>query len=153
MTSRLVELSDSECLALLGSGGVGRLGIVDRGYPLVLPLHFEVIEADQGPRLRVHTRVGNVIDHPGTIVCFEIDGMDARGDTGWSVLVRGILVAPHPATSDHGSVVDEHWQPLDIVPTQKRPTRSTAPSLGRFSGRSASSGASCMIRPVSGLTR
>ena len=43
------------------------------------------------PVIAIRTRAGNVIDHTGELVGFEIDGVDPARDGGWSVLVRGRL--------------------------------------------------------------
>jgi hypothetical protein len=120
MTARLIELSTAECESLLRVNSIGRLAIVERGFPIILPLHYETVDHPPGLRLCVHTRPGNVIDHPGMPVCFEIDGAELGSCAGWNVLVRGTLVSPArdgvPVSPDLG--VEAHTEPLEIVPIE-----------------------------------
>ncbi|RBY85720.1 pyridoxamine 5'-phosphate oxidase family protein [Blastococcus sp. TF02A-30] len=75
-----------ECYRLLRTQQIGRIGVNAEHYPLVLPVNFAV----DGTSLVIRT-------HPGTIlraaehanVTFEVDEIDQRTRTGWSVLVRG----------------------------------------------------------------
>jgi hypothetical protein len=70
--------------------------------------------------LAIRTRAGNVIDHPGRAVCFEIDGVDAGHDGGWSVVVRGTLVesSPDPDLDSSPFVSNDRDAWRLIVPTQ-----------------------------------
>ena len=53
---------------------------------------------DGAPVIAIRTRPGNVIDHTGELVAFEVDGVDAARDGGWSVLVHGRLSRVLPQT-------------------------------------------------------
>lgn len=83
-----------ECLELLAGDEIGRLAIVEAGHPLILPVNYVaegesiLIRTGQGSKLRA--------SH-GEPACFEIDGFDRAGRSGWSVVVRGPLrrVGPH----------------------------------------------------------
>ena len=84
-----VEVIDRrECLVLLAAEVVGRLGVLDGGSPLVLPmnyaLHDEEIVFQTGPGTKLDAANG----HPA---CFEIDAFDRDEHSGWSVVVRGRL--------------------------------------------------------------
>ena len=96
MSSEITELSTSECEVLLASVHVGRIAVVDDGYPLVFPINFKVDFSSGRATIAIRTRPDNVIDTVGRMVCFEIDGVDPSGDGGWSVLVRGVLVETLP---------------------------------------------------------
>jgi nitroimidazol reductase NimA-like FMN-containing flavoprotein (pyridoxamine 5'-phosphate oxidase superfamily) len=87
----LDELSRAECIELLASCPVGRIGAVVDGAPLVLPVNYRWIPDERTPYIAIRTRPDNVIDRAGPAVAFEIDGVDAYHHTGWSVLVRGAL--------------------------------------------------------------
>jgi hypothetical protein len=87
----LEEIPREECLMLLRATAVGRIGISFDGLPLVLPVNYRVIEADDRVALVIRTHPGNVIDRSGADVAFEIDGIDESHRRGWSVLVRGVL--------------------------------------------------------------
>jgi nitroimidazol reductase NimA-like FMN-containing flavoprotein (pyridoxamine 5'-phosphate oxidase superfamily) len=96
MSSEVTELSMNECDLLLASVHVGRIAVVDDGYPLVFPINFKVDFSSGKSVISIRTRPDNIIDTVGRMVCFEIDGVDASGDGGWSVLVRGVLVETPP---------------------------------------------------------
>lgn len=119
MSSEVVELSRSDCELLLASLDIGRIAVVEDGYPLVFPISYKVIVADARLVLAIRTRPDNVIDQPGRAVCFEIDGVDPSHDGGWSVLVRGLLVETSPDIDlDPNPIVSEGrdaWR--IIIPT------------------------------------
>jgi hypothetical protein len=119
MNSEVVELSTSDCELLLASLDVGRIAVVEDGYPLVFPISYKVVVADARLVLAIRTRPDNVIDQPGRAVCFEIDGIDPSHDGGWSVLVRGLLVETSPDVDlDPNPIVSEGrdaWR--IIIPT------------------------------------
>jgi uncharacterized protein len=75
-----------ECLALLAAEEVGRLGIIDGGAPLVLPVNFAL----DGEAIVIRTAPGSKLSAArGRSACFEVDGFDRGGRSGWSVVVRG----------------------------------------------------------------
>jgi hypothetical protein len=87
----LEEIPREECLVLLRATAVGRIGILFDSLPLVLPVNYRVIEADNRVALAIRTHPGHLIDRSGADVAFEIDGIDDSHRRGWSVLVRGFL--------------------------------------------------------------
>ena len=119
MSSEVIELSPSDCDLLLASLDFGRIAVVENGHPLVFPINYKVVILDGRLTLAIRTRPDNVIDQPGRAVCFEIDGVDPSHDSGWSVLVRGVLVEASPdADLDPHPIVSEGrdaWR--IIVPT------------------------------------
>ena len=76
-----------ECLRLLGAEVVGRLGILEGGAPLILPINY----AMDGDHVVFRTAAGTKVDATNRQACFEIDGHDDDHHTGWSVVVRGRL--------------------------------------------------------------
>ena len=86
----------SECEALLRASVVGRVGVVHGGVPLVIPVGYHVTTLDGRPVVAIRTRTGNVMDHVGSRVSFEIDGVRPDGNSGWSVLVVGGLADEQP---------------------------------------------------------
>lgn len=86
--TKLEIVPREECLALLGMGEVGRLGVVDGSHPKIFPVNyamdgeFIVFRSDDGTKLDAGTR---------SPVCFEIDGLDPTNRSGWSVVVDGVL--------------------------------------------------------------
>ena len=84
---RIEELTRSECFGLLAAGNLGRVAVVDDRGPVVFPVsfvldrHTVVFRTEPGTKLHAAGR--------GSRVCFEADGTDAAGRSGWSVIVRG----------------------------------------------------------------
>ena len=84
---RWKELGSVECRSLLASTHLGRVAFVVGDYPVVLPVNH-VVDDDSivfrtGPGILLDAAAGRAA------VAFEVDGIDERSRTGWSVLVRG----------------------------------------------------------------
>ena len=98
-TPSLEVLTAEECYALLGTQEIGRLGVNAEHYPLIFPVNFGL----DGTTIVIRT-------HPGTKlaaaahanVTFEVDQIDPRTRSGWSVLVRGLA---ERLTGRHGGEV------------------------------------------------
>ena len=86
LNSGLEVLDPGECLRLLATQTVGRLGIIVEGRPEIHPVNFAVageyviIRSDQGTKL--------VAALSGPVV-FEVDQFEAVSHTGWSVMIHG----------------------------------------------------------------
>src|SRR6478735_3814456 len=75
-----------ECFALLGTQEVGRLAVVDRDRPLIVPVNYAL----DGRTIVLRTHPGTVLSAAiGRSVAFEVDEVDRRERRGWSVLVVG----------------------------------------------------------------
>ena len=86
--SGLEILSNDECHELLGSGAVGRIGFVDAGSPVILPVNYTMDDAAVVFRTAQGSKLSSaMMQRP---VCFEVDQWDAVGHTGWSVLAKGV---------------------------------------------------------------
>ena len=83
----LEVLSRAECLALLRTVPVGRVGISMRALPVVLPVSFAVLGDDVVFRTGTGTKLGAAVDQ--AIVAFEADDVDFARGSGWSVCVTG----------------------------------------------------------------
>jgi uncharacterized protein len=92
----LEVLAEDECLRLLGTRTLGRIGVTSDALPLVLPVSFWF----DGNRILVRTTHGSKLDNAtrNAVVAFEVDELDPVDHTGWSVVVRG--VASHVASAD-----------------------------------------------------
>jgi uncharacterized protein len=84
-----VEVIDpDECLRLVGSQAIGRLGIVVGGEPVILPVNYAVV----GGTIVFRSAPGSKLDMgPRAPACFEVDQFDDSMHAGWSVLVAGRL--------------------------------------------------------------
>ena len=85
--SKFVELSENECIKLLADHTAGRVGFMGSDGPQILPVSYQY-------------RFGSVIFRTSpvgalsglarrTSVAFEIDRIDERNQSGWSVLILG----------------------------------------------------------------
>jgi len=93
-----LELDD--CLRLLRAGTVGRVAFTTDDGPAVFPVNYRLVEASERTWIALRTRPGNVIDRAPLKVAFEIDGVDAPHEQGWSVLARGTLQRVDPDAAD-----------------------------------------------------
>jgi len=72
---------------LLGEHHLGRLVLVDGDGPVILPVNYTLDERS----VVFRTDPGSKLDAAaaGAPVAFEVDAVDERDRTGWSVVVRG----------------------------------------------------------------
>lgn len=108
----------AECKRLLAVAAkderIGRLGISTGGAPVVVPVNFALRDR------HIVTRVGMgrlTRAAAGQLVAFEVDQVDLRDSTAWSVLVRGLATliesptevelaeAPHPLVPEPGEML------------------------------------------------
>ncbi len=104
--SWLEPLSAEECLDLLKSRRVGRVGVVVHGFPVVLPVNYRVAEHSGGTWIAIRTREGGVIDRAPQPVALEIDMVELATEQGWSVLVRGSLLHADAEAADFSARFD-----------------------------------------------
>lgn len=84
----LEVLDRDECLRLLASATLGRIGFSSRALPSVLPVDFRL----DGERIVVCTTRGGTLEAAlrDAVVAFEVDELDPIDHLGWSVAVTGI---------------------------------------------------------------
>lgn len=81
-------LGRQECLRLLASRKVGRLGFVVDDQPLVLPVNYALVRDIVVFRTAGGAKLDGAIGHK---VAFEIDcGADGEAADVWSVVVQGV---------------------------------------------------------------
>ena len=87
----LEVLDRADCIRLLGSVSLGRIGITAGALPTILPINFRV----DGDRILFRTGVGTKLDAAtrGAVVAFEADDFDPMYHSGWSVVVTGVARA------------------------------------------------------------
>ena len=83
----LEVLGRDECLRLLASQAVGRVGLSAGALPVILPVNFHL----DGDRVLVRTGFGTKLTAAmrNAVVCLEVDEIDPIYHSGWSVLVTG----------------------------------------------------------------
>lgn len=86
---RITELDEATCRQLLASHHVGRVAINAEPSPEVLPVDYAVHRNG----VIFHTGIGakRAAAIRGLAATFQIDGVDAVRQAGWSVMVRGRL--------------------------------------------------------------
>lgn len=88
MTSRGLDiLTPDECLALLATGSLGRVGVRIGPDPAILPVNYALLDDDIVFRADPGTKLSAALMN--TLVAFEVDHADPATRTGWSVLVLG----------------------------------------------------------------
>ena len=121
----LQEIPAEECHRLLATQEIGRLAVNAEHHPLVFPVNY----AMDGTTVVIRTAPGTKLaaaDHAN--VTFEVDEIDRRTRSGWSVLVRGVaeevgpehredLVARTHATGLQPWAPGEHGRWLRLIPT------------------------------------
>jgi nitroimidazol reductase NimA-like FMN-containing flavoprotein (pyridoxamine 5'-phosphate oxidase superfamily) len=81
-------LGHDECLALVRSAAVARIGFVVDDEPVVLPINIDwwddaiVFSTERGSKLEAAVE--------GRPVAVEVDDWDVATRTGWSVLAKGV---------------------------------------------------------------
>jgi nitroimidazol reductase NimA-like FMN-containing flavoprotein (pyridoxamine 5'-phosphate oxidase superfamily) len=87
----LIDLPRDECLRLLASNSFGRLAVsTGEGAPLIRPVNYffddrsqsVVFRTVEGSKFHALLRSAHA--------AFEIDGIDRRSRTGWSVILHGV---------------------------------------------------------------
>jgi nitroimidazol reductase NimA-like FMN-containing flavoprotein (pyridoxamine 5'-phosphate oxidase superfamily) len=87
MTDRLLELPEEECHRLLRRAHLGRVGIVEGGRPVILPVNYVFddgcvhFQSTEGSKLEAALA--------GREVAFQIDAIDPVYHGGFSVLAYG----------------------------------------------------------------
>lgn len=99
------ELSVEQCLELLETTNVGRIGRNDDDGPSIVTVNF----AAYGGGVLIRSLPGSRLEaaRSGEPVSFQADGVDRARKAGWSVLVRGRLreLADLPDAPDPRSLV------------------------------------------------
>ena len=96
-------LSTNECLRLLGTRSLGRIGLSAAALPLVLPVNYVLIDGVIVIRTRRETALATATRD--AVVAFEVDDHDAASDLGWSVMIQGRAHETPPAIA--AALVDE----------------------------------------------
>ena len=86
LIASLEELERADCLELLATAAVGRVGLLVNGRPEVLPVNYAL----DGDTVVFRTAEGTVLNEASlSIVAFEVDHLDPADHSGWSVLLQG----------------------------------------------------------------
>ncbi|MEV7405769.1 pyridoxamine 5'-phosphate oxidase family protein [Streptomyces sp. NPDC091267] len=83
---QFTELGAEECRRLLGTHGIGRVGISTPEGPLILPVNYTVLDSAIAFRTAPNAPPAAAA---GNRIAFEVDRMDDALSQGWSVLLVG----------------------------------------------------------------
>src|ERR1700760_692612 len=90
---RIESLDETDCLALIASGGIGRIAYAGRYGQTVLPVNYQLLDntivfrTGEDSPLEEDLQTG--IRHAEFQVAFEIDEINLAEKRGWSVLIQG----------------------------------------------------------------
>ena len=137
MASRtwLIELPKETCEELLGKAVIGRLGVIIDGKPQVFPISHVYEGGSVIFPTNDRTKMHAALAWPW--VGFEVDGIDADGGHGWSVMLQGraeeiidadlIERAAARRTAPWRIGESVHW--IRIVPTEMTGRRISAATV------------------------
>jgi nitroimidazol reductase NimA-like FMN-containing flavoprotein (pyridoxamine 5'-phosphate oxidase superfamily) len=80
-------LTEEQCLRLLATQMVGRIGVSVGALPAIFPVNYGMADGDIVFRTGEGTKLRHAVE--GGVVGFEVDSVDIATQTGWSVLVIG----------------------------------------------------------------
>jgi len=129
------EISPDECVSLLRESRLGRLALVDGDLPVILPVNFDVHDGEVVFRTNAGSKLDAAIRHAPA--AFEVDGVNLRNQTGWSVLIRGHLheVTDPEEILELEELAVEPWAPgsrphyVRVVPAEMTGRRIVVPAL------------------------
>ncbi len=107
---RLEMLDRDECLRLLATQTVGRIGITVQALPVVLPVNFELLDGSIVFRTAAGTKLDAATN--SVVVAFEVDSIDPHARSGWSVLVIGRASRVAAGEVERAGLQIDAW-PLD----------------------------------------
>ncbi len=109
--SQAESLDPDECLRLLSSARVGRRGFTAPTGPQVLPVNYTLLDGAIVLRTDLYSTIAD--GTRGTMVAFEVDELDDRLQSGWSVLAVGEAhhVEDHAEMADLFRRAGEPWAP------------------------------------------
>ena len=84
---RMAPLEPAECLRLLGSVKLGRVGLCGTAGPQILPVNHTLLDGNIVFRTELYSVLAD--GTRDSIVAFEADELDDLMRSGWSVLVVG----------------------------------------------------------------
>jgi hypothetical protein len=105
------ELDEDTCWRLLGRAGFGRVAFIREGDLAVLPVNSTVVDRRVVFRSGWTSSLASL--GAGAHVAFEADHTDLVAESGWSVLVRGLLwdVTERPESKGWSEFAVHPWAP------------------------------------------
>ena len=131
LTIKMLDLSHEECLGLLASHRFGRLAVsTGDGAPVVRPVNYAFDASSESVVFRTAVGSGFHALLHSTEATFEIDNVEDRARSGWSVILSGVaheVTDPEEITRLDGLHVDSwapgqksHWMGIHAVTVSGR---------------------------------
>lgn len=141
----VIDLTREQCVQLLNAGVTGRVAVSAPDGPHIVPVNYSVV----GEAIVLRTTPYSVLGtHArGSMLAFEVDGVDHERWRGWSVVARGraeavtdpleleriqetwqprpwaagnrILYLRIPWTEVSGRQIGDGWDPLQTLPVRR----------------------------------
>ncbi len=108
--SRLDVIERAECLRLLATEEVGRLGVVMGGRPEIFPVNYGVEGDEVMFRTDPGTKLAAAVRGP---VVFEVDRLERSSRSAWSVIVHG---RAHQVSSFDSPTLRRRMMQLHLYP-------------------------------------
>lgn len=111
----LEVLNPDECVDLLSRASLGRVAVSIAALPVVLPVHYGVLDRDVVFRTVPGTKLTGAVTN--AVVAFEVDAADGDGGIAWSVLVigRAEVVQDPDERRRADDVIPTTWLPVEPV--------------------------------------
>jgi hypothetical protein len=126
------ELPEWESLELLEREAIGRLCVIEHGYPLAFPVNYRLVREGGRTRVVLRTSPRSALARYEGKASLEVDRVDPERSAAWSVIVRGISrrVAGSHDFPDTVPLVEGkfQWVVLDVIAISGR--RFTARPAG-----------------------
>jgi hypothetical protein len=119
------EITRAECLDLLRSEPVGRICVLEQGFPTAFPVNYKIVVDDGDLRIVVRTAPDTVIGRHRGNASLEVDRIALESGRAWSVIAQGQLrqllgpigaIDPEPWLKTGRS----RWLVLDVVAVSGR---------------------------------
>jgi nitroimidazol reductase NimA-like FMN-containing flavoprotein (pyridoxamine 5'-phosphate oxidase superfamily) len=108
MVATLEELGRQDCLNLLATASVGRVGFIVDGKPEVLPVNYGL----DGDTVVFRTAEGSALNHASlSVIAFEVDHIEETTRSGWSVVVQGVA----QSMGDALDATSERLRRLEVI--------------------------------------
>lgn len=128
MSTERVELSARESTALLRSRSVGRICLIDHGYPVAIPVNYQIVGGDDDrivAQVVMRTAPDTLLGRYEGLGSLEVDDVTLDRGSAWSVIVRGHIRPQFDADQlpDPQPLVDtdrERWMTLSVLATSGR---------------------------------
>jgi nitroimidazol reductase NimA-like FMN-containing flavoprotein (pyridoxamine 5'-phosphate oxidase superfamily) len=89
MSAQRFELPDWESFEHLRETAIGRMCIIDNGFPLAIPVNFRVAGRLDDYTIVIRTAPQTMLGRYEGAASLEVDHIDIHAGQAWSVFVRG----------------------------------------------------------------